>query len=106
MASTSARRPRRLSSECLTVYGIAVRGLLGNRHFAFAARFIPFCNPSTALLHYCCGVMTPQARSEEHTSELQSLMRISYAVFCLTKKKKIYSNINKLLTTQTQQHST
>src|SRR3546814_2726106 len=28
-------------------------------------------------------------RSEEHTSELQSLMRISYAVFCLTKKKKI-----------------
>src|SRR3546814_2070454 len=28
------------------------------------------------------------ARSEEHTSELQSLMRISYAVFCLTTKKK------------------
>src|SRR3546814_1976483 len=27
-------------------------------------------------------------RSEEHTSELQSLMRLSYAVFCLTKKKK------------------
>src|SRR3546814_5532364 len=31
-----------------------------------------------------------QQRSEEHTSELQSLMRISYAVFCLKKKKKIY----------------
>src|SRR3546814_3150704 len=30
-----------------------------------------------------------QDRSEEHTSELQSLMRISYAVFCLKKKKKI-----------------
>src|SRR3546814_8833800 len=30
----------------------------------------------------------PGARSEEHTSELQSLMRISYAVFCLKKKKK------------------
>src|SRR3546814_3582866 len=30
----------------------------------------------------------PDARSEEHTSELQSLMRISYAVFCLKKKKK------------------
>src|SRR3546814_4627822 len=29
-----------------------------------------------------------QERSEEHTSELQSLMRISYAVFCLTKKTK------------------
>src|SRR3546814_4386089 len=33
-----------------------------------------------------------QNRSEEHTSELQSLMRISYAVFCLKKKKQ---NINK-----------
>src|SRR3546814_1674003 len=30
----------------------------------------------------------PVGRSEEHTSELQSLMRISYAVFCLKKKKK------------------
>src|SRR3546814_3061255 len=30
-------------------------------------------------------------RSEEHTSELQSLMRISYAVFCLNKNKKKYS---------------
>src|SRR3546814_6505434 len=30
----------------------------------------------------------PPHRSEEHTSELQSLMRISYAVFCLKKKKK------------------
>src|SRR3546814_3571587 len=33
-----------------------------------------------------------RARSEEHTSELQSLMRISYAVFCLKKKK--YTNIS------------
>src|SRR3546814_4658313 len=32
-------------------------------------------------------------RSEEHTSELQSLMRISYAVFCL-KKKKTYKKLN------------
>src|SRR3546814_5731981 len=32
------------------------------------------------------------ARSEEHTSELQSLMRISYAVFCLKKKKKHMQN--------------
>src|SRR3546814_4086270 len=31
-------------------------------------------------------------RSEEHTSELQSLMRISYAVFCLKKKKPHYPN--------------
>src|SRR3546814_4229025 len=40
------------------------------------------------------------ARSEEHTSELQSLMRISYAVFCLKKKKtKMYK------TQSTDQHS-
>src|SRR3546814_4585495 len=32
------------------------------------------------------GRNPPAARSEEHTSELQSLMRISYAVFCLTQK--------------------
>src|SRR3546814_8889932 len=31
-----------------------------------------------------------QGRSEEHTSELQSLMRISYAVFCLKKKKDVH----------------
>src|SRR3546814_3165307 len=34
------------------------------------------------------GMWVPQQRSEEHTSELQSLMRISYAVFCLKKNKK------------------
>src|SRR3546814_10418159 len=33
------------------------------------------------------SVITSLLRSEEHTSELQSLMRISYAVFCLKKKK-------------------
>src|SRR3546814_5456452 len=34
------------------------------------------------------GDVVRRARSEEHTSELQSLMRISYAVFCLKKKKQ------------------
>src|SRR3546814_10794128 len=37
--------------------------------------------------------LVAEARSEEHTSELQSLMRISYAVFCL--KQKIHKNLNK-----------
>src|SRR3546814_9370653 len=35
-----------------------------------------------------------RVRSEEHTSELQSLMRISYAVFCLKKKKQKHNNKN------------
>src|SRR3546814_7913449 len=39
------------------------------------------------------------SRSEEHTSELQSLMRISYAVFCLKKKKQQYNKISKQLNT-------
>src|SRR3546814_10919435 len=44
-------------------------------------------------------------RSEEHTSELQSLMRISYAVFCLKKKKlKRIPKITRGQTTTTQQH--
>src|SRR3546814_9936322 len=48
----------------------------------------------TSLIVWVKGSNTPrqyivrvQLRSEEHTSELQSLMRISYAVFCLKKKK-------------------
>src|SRR3546814_6925300 len=39
-----------------------------------------------------------ERRSEEHTSELQSLMRISYAVFCLKKKKKIQHTTKQQLT--------
>src|SRR3546814_5727223 len=46
-----------------------------------------------------------QERSEEHTSELQSLMRISYAVFCL--KKKNNTKTNRYITGQTySQHNT
>src|SRR3546814_7161706 len=42
-----------------------------------------------AIYHYAGSVrQVLPTRSEEHTSELQSLMRISYAVFCLKKKKK------------------
>src|SRR3546814_3594422 len=37
--------------------------------------------------------LTNDTRSEEHTSELQSLMRISYAVFCLKKKQKAQQKI-------------
>src|SRR3546814_6069506 len=46
-----------------------------------------------------CG-LRGRPRSEEHTSELQSLMRISYAVFCLQKKKKEKNTHTKYLTTK------
>src|SRR3546814_2538420 len=43
-------------------------------------------HPIVDIARPAAGQRTRHARSEEHTSELQSLMRISYAVFCLTKK--------------------
>src|SRR3546814_4378044 len=43
-------------------------------------------------------------RSEEHTSELQSLMRISYAVFCLKKKKKHHHNHTHIYNTNITQY--
>src|SRR3546814_9303327 len=45
-----------------------------------------------AFLQHRDGEVAAGQRSEENTSELQSLMRISYAVFCLKKKKKTKSN--------------
>src|SRR3546814_4709389 len=69
--------------------------VLGRTGFAALARLAPM--PVIALggvraahRHMLAGM----GRSEEHTSELQSLMRISYAVFCL-KKKKHKKNVNK-----------
>src|SRR3546814_8141645 len=57
------------------------------------ADFIPgFHGRGSAVAGAACGQRGgrggERARSEEHTSELQSLMRISYAVFCLKKKNK------------------
>src|SRR3546814_5188721 len=50
------------------------------------AALIPAAESNT-LAYIVCDPKTSHVRSEEHTSELQSLMRISYAVFCLKKKK-------------------
>src|SRR3546814_9438568 len=46
-------------------------------------------DPTDADGAYAVQTINTRFRSEEHTSELQSLMRISYAVFCLKKKQKI-----------------
>src|SRR3546814_8199317 len=69
------------------VSGKEVRGLFTQFEAPDARRFVPsFDEPSYKATFTL-------ARSEEHTSELQSLMRISYAVFCL-KKKQIYHSHN------------
>src|SRR3546814_4427758 len=49
----------------------------------FIARQVPVADPAVLTI-----AKIEAGKSEEHTSELQSLMRISYAVFCLKKKKK------------------
>src|SRR3546814_1903775 len=64
--------------------------------------------PRPARRSGCAPPRTPRARcpesrrSEEHTSELQSLMRISYAVFCLKKKKNKHKH-HKTATTKNNQ---
>src|SRR3546814_10803996 len=57
-----------------------------------AAAYNPKCDDGFAMFCEQVGLVPlerAQGRSEEHTSELQSLMRISYAVFCLKKKKQM-----------------
>src|SRR3546814_7547826 len=79
-------------SDLLTTQGVVVR----------SAPTMPSsmnCDGSFGIsLDYTSSLLESRAmssrRSEEHTSELQSLMRISYAVFCLKKKKQIIQ-INK-----------
>src|SRR3546814_2597393 len=56
----------------------------GHRHLAAVERHQPLVGQWLQ----ACQRVGEVERSEEHTSELQSLMRISYAVFCLKKKKK------------------
>src|SRR3546814_3344948 len=61
---------------------------------AVARQIIAVAKGVLAHLPAVAPVVQQRAKSEEHTSELQSLMRISYAVFCLKKKKKIITLTN------------
>src|SRR3546814_3577147 len=78
------RPPRSTRTDTLFPYTTLFRSR--NRHFDIlvsgehGARKRGLARPARGREHQT-------ARSEEHTSELQSLMRISYAVFCLKKKK-------------------
>src|SRR3546814_5474536 len=76
-------------------------GDIGPRHVGilgiYADALAPHATRILQIVAAYIGVCGDHPRSEEHTSELQSLMRISYAVFCLKKKthdiKKLSSNI-------------
>src|SRR3546814_5915048 len=71
---------------------VAVSFTLGFLHFSLMITGLVGVDSSVAAI--AVQAQVPFARSEEHTSELQSLMRISYAVFCLKKK-----NINHMTNT-------
>src|SRR3546814_9063513 len=89
------RPPRSTRTDTLfpytTLFRSASRHLLPLRRRraapTYAAGLSGEC--SEGLLQEPLRVAAGYNRSEEHTSELQSLMRISYAVFCLKKKKNI-----------------
>src|SRR3546814_1049245 len=83
---TTLFRSRRAGNPAVTVqrhHGEAVMPTRLTHQFTAAA----------TMLAVIGAVQAASNRSEEHTSELQSLMRISYAVFCL-KKKKIKQPLN------------
>src|SRR3546814_6360609 len=102
----SQRPPRSTRTDTLFPYTTLVRSR-GERYSPDASsagrrrRTRPCRSRSGCCLPAARGARSPPAhgrrRSEEHTSELQSLMRSSYAVFCL-KKKKNNSNHNLYLT--------
>src|SRR3546814_17603553 len=95
------RPPRSTRTDTLFPYTTLFRSLM--KMFKIACRiagmlgcgggpptlfFPPRCFETAGLKESECDHCHQCMRSEEHTSELQSLMRISYAVFCLKKKKK------------------
>src|SRR3546814_6839190 len=68
----------------------------------FASPWMRPLNALRNLVFFGCSMLS---RSEEHTSELQSLMRISYAVFCLKKKKdKHTQNLHNTINCMHKQH--
>src|SRR3546814_7366088 len=77
-----------LLSTALALGGCAALGGNVRGDFSCAAPD-GVCAPSATIDDRALAMITAD-RSEEHTSELQSLMRISYAVFCLKKKKSTY----------------
>src|SRR3546814_10915362 len=77
------RPPRSTRTDTLVPYTTLFRSW---RH----QRWQAVCRPRRVAMRIVLAVLPGRLefRSEEHTSELQSLMRISYAVFCLKKKNK------------------
>src|SRR3546814_9967616 len=85
------RPPRSTRTDTLFPYTTLFRSLAPLCLFTRVARVPRSSRPRAPEQAGCLVRCACRLRSEEHTSELQSLMRISYAVFCLKKKKTILS---------------
>src|SRR3546814_4403458 len=92
------RPPRSTRTDTLFPYTTLFRSVEGTSQQPPLRAAMPSCGAADGLAHGNTAMVSSlygtqlrhracSGRSEEHTSELQSLMRISYAVFCLTKKK-------------------
>src|SRR3546814_5391322 len=88
---TNTGLPRHLTVTAMPSATVAVSNSIDASASTSAAGFIWSMNGQAthAAPMAPTAVVATYRRSEEHTSELQSLMRISYAVFCLKKKKKV-----------------
>src|SRR3546814_4384674 len=102
---------RRRHTRCALVTGVKTCALpISVTDFTPATPFIAFVTVTGHMAHvmfsmlnvvfWTAAACAGAARSEEHTSELQSLMRISYAVFCLKKKKQQSSQMITITITQ------
>src|SRR3546814_8954191 len=88
---------RHVPSACNCICGITCCQLL-RRHLTMRSSRSRFVPQSTLQIQLAmCFAPLRASRSEEHTSEIQSLTRISYAVFCLKKKKNIQDHNNNVL---------
>src|SRR3546814_5158208 len=87
------RPPRSTRTDTLCPYTTLFRSVFAGLGLGLALPFLALAYiPGLRARMPKPGLWMETFRSEEHTSELQSLMRISYAVFCLKKKTTINTN--------------
>src|SRR3546814_10617476 len=89
---TWAMRPAHLLAAVLTAAVLPVASLVPAAHAGTSDAEILIVDNEYSRPFVRIGIGDDVRRSEEHTSELQSLMRISYAVFCLKKKNMHITN--------------
>src|SRR3546814_4178085 len=85
-ARNSTNAPLIATSIAVPKSGCSITSAVGTAMITPVASTAPTRGGNSCRSRYQAAIIGRLSRSEEHTSELQSLMRISYAVFCLKKK--------------------